>query len=250
MTHKRTLPGIGSFCLLFAAVGLTAVPCSAEETLESVEKKITEQWAKIKSLTAETKLETLRIRSDGRSAQDNRGQYAHLKADGKELFRHEVKTKLISTQGNMAEKIEESIVMCGDGKWLYSLAERDGQRQATKRDQLSSGIGIGGKAYLEYLHKNTVLTLGGDATVDGREVWVLEATPKGIGAKAVRSKYYVSKELGMLLKRETLNISGSEPKPQTTYTVTNIKTDAELEPEKFVFQLPPGVELVDRTSTE
>lgn len=227
-------------------VAAWAVPGFGTETVESIEKRSAEQWAGIKSLTAETSLQGSRTYPTMRTQNANTGVYQHLKKGNKELFRQDIKSR----QGTLLEGkteenvVEESMIMVADGEVIRMYTESATQRLATKRTQAGSGIAIGGRELFDFMRKGASLRVLPDAKIDGQDAYAIEAAIDGGKFKTL---YYISKDRGIMLQRVAITIKEDEETPSTVYTIKNIKTGVEIDPSIFVFEFPPGVEVKDQT---
>jgi outer membrane lipoprotein-sorting protein len=90
------------------------------------------------------------------------------------------------------------------------------------------------------LRADNIVTQCPDTTVNGQPCYVIEARPKdGAG---MTQRWYCHKQTGFPLKTERLNASG---RPAVVTTYTNVRFNAALDPELFVFQAPQDVPIED-----
>src|SRR5262249_17648891 len=97
--------------------------------------------------------------------------------------------------------------------------------------------------------QNFNLKLLPDEKVDGKPCWAIELVIKDPAARAMmgRTVTYYDKNNGIGVKSVTTDKDG---KVTTTSTTTDIKLNADIKPDKFVFKAPEGVKVQDLTATE
>ena len=85
-----------------------------------------------------------------------------------------------------------------------------------------------------------------DETVDGKSTFVLEMTlkDKQAGIPIGKSKLYYDKATGIAIKSISYD---DKDKPSGTMTTSDIKIDANIPADHFVFKVPVGVEVKDET---
>jgi len=81
--------------------------------------------------------------------------------------------------------------------------------------------------------------------VDGRAAYVIEVTV--VTPSYYKNLFYFDQESGMLTKTVMLNFKGQ---CLTSYTLTNLKLDVDINPDRFVFKAPEGVEIRDMTAPQ
>lgn len=247
MTHKNL-----AFALT-ALLGFT-VAASGAETLESVEKKIAEQLAKHKTLCFKSKstsdIQTAGMKMKMTAASTN--EFAR-RPENKWVSRTESKTSTARAIGDEKEEKEDATTLAiFDGQFMYVLTEMPKQKTAMKMkpDPKSSINPLDGKAMFEQLHKDYDLKLLPDETVDGKDTYAIEAVAKKreeageVFAKVVNC---YDKKTGVAVKSVVYDKAG---KVMTTSTTTDIKTDADIPADRFVFKAPPGVEVMDMTKLD
>lgn len=235
---------------LSVVVVVLALGCGtlrAEETLADVEKQIIEKWSKIQSLSAETKMDGKRVFPVGTSETDSSGTYFHKKVDGKSLFRQVVTSHQVMRMENQPETVtDQTLTMVADGTYIYSLSETATVRQGSKSHQQGTSISVGGAELIEYMRDDAKLQLLPDGVIDGQAVWVIDAAQNRGGGR-YKTRYYISKEHGMFLRRVSLTVDGTDEVPSTTLSLTNVKIGVDIPDDQFVLEFPPGVEINDRT---
>ena len=126
-----------------------------------------------------------------------------------------------------------------------------GKQKAAKRNPNSgtSRSPESGEALFDSLRKKGELRLLPDAEVDGKPAFVVEVKPKpeeqkGAPVPISTIRVYLAKETGIQVKSEFLDAGN---KPFTTVYYTGITLNAEVDPSRFVYTPPPGVEVEDYT---
>jgi len=217
---------------------LISVATASADTLESVEKVLTEKFQKYNSLSADMKM-TMQV-GPGMSA-DSTGTMEFLRHDGKEKFRSEMTMKM----NHGGQTMESQMLNIFDGENAYTVNEMMGQKHVVRTNPSQVAGRAGGKAFFEDLKRDHTLKLLPDAKVEGATTYVIEAiakkpTPQGPG----QMKYYFDKAKGLMVKMEGLNTAGD---PIMTVTMSNIKVDPKLDPVRFVFKPEPGTNVIDMT---
>jgi outer membrane lipoprotein-sorting protein len=219
------------------------------ETLEEVEKKITELTTKHKSveLKMKTKMDVAMEQMSEKSEADSTVIYA--KKGEKWLSRNETKSTGTRKVGEQPEeKLDSKMLVIYDGQHTYTLMESPQFTQASKQ-KTESQDPFGNKMW-EGLHKHMNIKLLPDQTVDGKSTWVIEMRPKADedappeameAMNNTRSVVHYRKSDGVAVKSVTYD----KDKPTVTMTVTDIKYDVEPKPDTFTFKAPEGVTVMD-----
>jgi outer membrane lipoprotein-sorting protein len=241
----------GTRCLA-AVVALTMVfPVwvAAEDTLESVEKQIIEKTEKIKSLSSrmkmvtETKGEHFQMKSTAEGTQE------YARRGEKTLFRVDSKSSTtMKIAGGEETKTDETTKMISDGEYMYTLSEGAEGKRAFKMKQPQGSSNVSSREMFDFLRKDHELKLLPAEKIDGKDVWVIRAVPKNLPPETKQeTRYYYLKDNGQLAKTisESKNPDGEST---VTMTTSDIKIDPNLDPDRFVFKAPEGVEVVDMTA--
>ncbi len=215
---------------LLAGLCLSSMALAAEETLESVEAKAAEAWAKCKSLTADIDVTADIPLGKTRLNLSGTGTLACLKEDGKEKFRQEFTAKMPEPM-TMEAKIDALF----DGTDFYATTEIFNKKNTEKsKPSLDQGaIPPGGGALFSSLKEELDLTLMPDEEVDGSACYVIEGTLKEKADSIPFSKaaIYIDKEIGVqrkiaLFENDTV---------AATFLFKNIKTDVDIPAATFVY---------------
>ena len=209
----------------------------AGETVEDVSKKIAAASAKLKSFTAKSTTVT-ETRQEGFSmVSTTKGTTEMLRKGADFLVRTESQTAMETTIGGNTTKQTTSMLMINDGSYTYTLSETAGMKSAYKT-KMEKSEADPFKAW----QANSELKVLPDSTLDGHEVWVIEATPKGNQTAQGKTVIYYQKDSGQMIKMVTYAPDG---KPTMTTTCDDIKINGEVSPDRFVFKAPPGVDVQD-----
>ena len=229
--------------ILVPVVALFVTGSVLGDKLEEAEKKITEARAKHKSVqtksktTQEFKSEQMEMKSETVGTQEYR------KKDGRYLLRVEMKTKgTQKIKGQPDQKIDTTVLMIDDGKFLYTLNTMGTSRTATKMKRNPDMFE--GKAYFKQLRKHFTLKLLPDEKVDGKDAYVIETKPKTDNPATSKAIYYFDKKTGIDLKMVSYDGKG---KAVMTTVTTDVKLNAEIKDDRFVFKAPEGVQVADMT---
>jgi outer membrane lipoprotein-sorting protein len=231
---------IGLWVLAGWLVSLTGAVIWADD-LATVEKDLTRAWDKTKSMTAKITMTTNMDMGGKPLESKGDGTLEMLHKGDKIYMRMELKTTMPQPVG--ATATEQSMLTILDGEYAWTLSETMGQKMAMKTKPDARMMGDPKSTFAE-LRKDHELKLLPDETVDGTKVYVIEATPKDTGGTPSKTLLYFGKDHGMLVKTLVQNPEG---KPTMTMTYTDIKYDVDINPDRFVFKPPPGVEVQDLT---
>jgi len=165
-------------------------------------------------------------------------------SDGTIFLRQEKQGYRFGTLKGKEQKASDRGLVVVDRTGYYSLSETDGQYYAKKATIIPSTFGDPEVVLTEML-KNADMKLLPDEKHEGADCYVFEtmarrATP----LQPAKVLHYFRKEGGMLVLRVGLTPSGSE---MFRVECKNVKVNVDIKPERFKFELPPGVELHDAT---
>jgi len=232
---------------MFAA--LLVLACSAvarAETLESFKKTIHAKVSAYKSLQYKTKVVS-EIVNEQMTYKSNTEQTAQFVKQGEKSLSHvETKTSSQTKMTGMDQKMEATSLDVCDGQYAYNYTDSSGQKTATKRkvDPKKDASPFDPMRGFKMSEEHFTMKMLPDETIDGKPVYVVEMTlkeqPQGMPMGA--SRIYYDKGTGISVKSVTLDDKG---KPATTMTTTDIKIDANVPADRFVFKAPEGVPVTD-----
>jgi outer membrane lipoprotein-sorting protein len=233
---------------LVALAGLMCGLCTAvvwADDLATVEKQISQAWDKHKSMTAKINMSS--SMDMGGTVMESKGEgiMELMRKGDKTFYRMELKSTMPQPVGAEA-KMEQNMLSILDGEFAWMLSEMSGQKMAMKTKPDPRMTGEPKAMFAEY-RKDHELKLLPDDTVDGKKAYVVEATPKDKAAGSGKALLYFDKESGAMLKMVAQTPDG---KPTMTMTYSDVKYDVDINPDRFVFKAPPGVEVQDMTKVE
>ncbi len=229
----------GMFVLLFVA-GPVAVGFA--DTLEEVEKKLTDAAKSVKSMKMKVSMEMEMANSDAAAVSRMTGTHWQKRDGDKLMMRTEGQTISVEKIGDTERESLQKTVMVNDGEFVYTLTDRDGETTAvkTKTAPEVSPIWKAGEAD----HDLKVLD---EEKVDGSDCYVIEMTPKQNDAgDQSRTVYYCRKDCGVPAKTV---IFGPDGHVKTVVLVTDIRINVDIPDDKFKFETPEDVPVKDLTGT-
>lgn len=213
--------------------GLLALSARAE-TVEDLEKKLTEIIAKQKSLQYKI---TSALNNDGTKSEASTTLDVVRKGE-RWMMRMETRSKTGP---------ESSTMVVFDGEVQWTLIEGPGFKQVTKQkfDPKTMANPFDIKKQFANMRENFELKMLPDEKVAGHDCWVLEKTPKGAatpGTSRGKMVDYYDKTNGTLVKGVS---GGGDAKYQSTTTLEDVKIDANIDAERFKFKVPEGAQVMD-----
>ena len=228
--------------LLAACVVLFPMAALAGDTLESVEKTITEKWTALSSMSAKMTMVSEMDMGGTKMSMKAESVVEYLKKDGKELHRQEMTTE---TTFGAGQSMKSSTMSVDDGEFLWVLQEQMGNQTVMKQKSGQMQGNPGGKKMFADLRERSDLKLLPDEKVDGMDCHVIEGTPKKAGPmQATKELYYFGKKNGLLVKMVGM---GENDKKMMTITFSDVKINPKLDPARFVFTVPEGAQVMDMT---
>lgn len=226
------------------AVATIVCTSAVADDLEALEKKIHDKSKAIKSLKADSKTVTNMATEGFKMESESVGTYECLKNDdGKLMLRMESKDKSKTEVAGQTTNTESTMLMISDGTTTYTLSDAAGVKSASKTVQGDWDVA----PFSTYRDMYTIKQLP-DEKFDGNSVWVFEMTPKDVNA-AQMSKMVIAyhKECGWPVRTITYGTDGKE---MSKSTMTNVRLNEKISPDRFVFKAPPGVEITDYSNIQ
>jgi outer membrane lipoprotein-sorting protein len=226
---------------------LLAFPATtiAEETIDTVEKKIVETFDQYDSMTY--KLTMTMEAAMGGMTMTGKGEGAseYMKKGDKSLFRQEMTITVENSMSPGQPMTSNSTIIC-DGEFVYTVQEQGSLKQAFKQNIADTDSAPGGKMMFENLKKNSNLKLLLDEKINGEEAYVIEVVPKQVNPMGgpTKIKRYIIKKTAVPAK---LEMFGPDGKVMMTITMSDVKIDPKIDPSRFVFKAPEGVQVNDQT---
>lgn len=220
------------------------------ETLEEVEKKISDLIGKYKTIQYKHKysmnldMEQMKMKSSGDGTvaykrKGDKGYMSRIETKGKEVRK---------IQDQAEENVESSNLMVFDGKHLYNYMVSGETKHAMKSTPPEGGMNpFDHTALFKEQHKHFDFKLLPDEKVDGKPVWVIEGKLKEQAvptqaANAFRSVSYYDQKTGIGIKSVSYDKDGKEV---SSSVISDLKLDGEISDDQFVFKAPEGVEVMD-----
>lgn len=235
---------------LIVAFAFTATTRSVRaESLQDVEKKIHDKLAKAKSIQYKSKGTSSVSMGEGSTKTDMEMTVEYKKDGDKILSRTETKSKMVINMSGTEQKTDSTMIAVSDGKVSHVLSESNGQKQIVKqnvntKDQPNPFDQMSLFKMMEQTYNMKLLP---DEKVDGKTVYAIETTAKDEAMKAYigRTVSYYDQSNGLPVKTVQYDSKG---KLTGTFTMTDIKVDADIKPDRFVFKAPEGVPITDMTA--
>lgn len=161
------------------------------------------------------------------------------------LYRREMKYDTRTQIGQQKLKIEQSELIIDDGRVRYLVREALGRTTAVKT-RSAPLEDADPRALFEALRATHKLRITGEGTLDGQQVLRIEARPKTPNPKSPYevSEYALSLEHGGFVRLVRKDYNG---KPVETVRWSDYAFDKPIDPKRFEFKPPEGVQVIDRT---
>lgn len=225
-----------------------SVTALAEDDLESVQKKIIEAWTRHKSLTAKMTMSSRLAVGDTTVTATGDGTYEFLRHEGKLLSRMDLKSTAIQKSDEQENKLDQHMLMISDGDISHTLIEIAGADSRVVKSAVAPNQKGDPKALFEFLRRQGAVAVSPEDTLEGRKVYVIEVifreTPP---FSPVKQRLSFDQESGFLVRIVGL---GEGDLPMSTMTYSDIKVNVPIDPERFKFTIPEGVEVIDETMPE
>lgn len=239
MIKQRRIIGV------FALAGVFAAPAIGYgASLEDIEKQIKAAFEKLKTYSVNIASVT-DIKQGGQNISMNMtGKYEAMNTeDGKNKYRLEGKsTTKMEGMENMPGMGEQEILIVCDGEYTYQMQSMMGMKNAVKSKADADAIPWS-KQRDEY--EFTVLP---EEQVDGQDCFVVEGKAKTAGGMGLsRVVFYVRKDLGAMVKQVAYDAEGNTI---NTVNFTDAQANPDLSPDRFKWETPEGVTVVDRTGED
>lgn len=161
------------------------------------------------------------------------------------LYRREMKYVTQTQIGQQKLKIDQSELIIDDGRLRYVMREAMGRTSAIKTRSAPLDD-ADPRVLFETLRATHTLRLSGEKQLDGQRVLLVEARPRTPNPTSPYqlSVYAISLEHGGLVQLARKDKDG---KPVETIRWSDYVFDQPIDPKRFEFKPPEGVEVIDRT---
>jgi len=234
-----------AFAVTFFGSGVL-VAAAPRHTLEALEKEIAEKWAKINTMSAKMTMTSDMVSEGSTSKTNSTGTYECRRIGDKMAYRVESKYTMVNNFGGNEMKMESSATSICDGDFIYVLTEQMGQKMATKMKAEQSKP-MDATTTLASMRERHELKVLPDETIDGRTVHTIEAIARNAASSPMpRMVMYVAEDAGLLVRTIAFDKDGKEV---SVVNFTDIKINEDIPAERFVFDAPEGVKVMDMTAT-
>lgn len=239
MSARRGIIGFVAGLVIVCGVGPTV-----GDTIETAGKAIRESAKKVKSLSAAMRTVSEMSGEGYKHKTVVEGRFEMVHKGDKFLTRIESKDSSTTEVGGKPEKREGTTLVVSDGEFTWSYIQANGEKNVYKMKAPAPWD----LDPFEQYGKTHALELLPDEKIDGADVYVVRATPKAAGGQPASGKMtlYYRKDCGFAVKIVTADAAGE---PKSTMTYSDLKLDAEISPDRFVFKAPEGVKVTDMTQT-
>ncbi|HWL95054.1 MAG TPA: sigma-E factor regulatory protein RseB domain-containing protein [Phycisphaerae bacterium] len=231
-----------SICIL---VGLSATSGRAED-FKAVKKAIHDKISKLESFSYKMHSTQDMNNPSYQSKTVSDAAIEYVRKGGKVLYRTEMNTKMDVKMGDTEQKTDMKMIAVHDGEYTWSYSENNGQKSATKQkgDPAAAMNPFDALTSFKESEKMFAIKALPEEKVDGKACWVLEMMPKDESMKQFtgRTLAYYDKETGISLKIVAHDPQG---KVMSTTTMTELKTNPSISPDRFKFTPPAGVEVME-----
>lgn len=238
--HYRTL--LTTIAVVLVASVSTA---GADEQLDALEKRISAGWKRVNSMTAKMTMTMEMEQPAAKTKTTINATVEFLRRGEKMLSRTEGEMTMTMDMGGKENITKVPFLAISDGEFTRSLIEQMGQKRCikAKADQNT----LTGEAMFKNLREQFELTMGDDQEIDGEKCWVVYGKPKTPAqpGQPVRMACYIRQKDAATV--QLLGYDASD-KQVTATTYRDIKFNEKLDPKRFEFEVPEGVQVIDRTN--
>lgn len=238
--HYRTL------LVAIAFVLVTSVSAAvADEKLNALEKEIAAKWQKVNSMTAKMNMTMEMDQGAMKMKNTMKATVEYLRKGEKMLSRLEGEMEMVMDMGGQKNTMSTPMLTVSDGEITHMLVEQMGQKMCMKTKTEANSTT--GEAMFKLLREQFDLTVADDEEVDGEKCWVVHGKPKTATqpGQPVKMVYYFRQKDGATV--QMLGYDASDKKVMTA-TYSEIKFNEKLDPKRFEFEVPEGVQVMDMTN--
>lgn len=242
-------PSLACPIVVVACLTIPTVPAQAEETLDTILAKCEQNAVKYDTISARIRMSSEMNTGSAVIQSEANGSYEHRRHADKLLYRVEVKNQIKTKTRTRTIENEQDVLTVCDGQFAFTLAEQKGQKPTAVKDlPKASQTLLADRPFFEALVAAFNVTIKPDEQIEGHDVWVLEATPKNPSAtQAARSLHYIRKDSAIRVRSSGHDATGR--RTQLT-SLSDVKLNPPLDAERFLFEAPEGVQVVDMVGTK
>ena len=235
---RRILTALSILLLIVSAT-------RAEDTVESLEKKLNEAAAKVKSMSCKQREITDMDNGDGTSNHREASTSIELRRDGgKVQWRSEEKSVQVDRPSKDGRKWEFDSIEFDDGDRSWSVLTYKGKATYYKMTMRANKEIMADKSFFDHLKADNDLKVLPEITIDEKKCAVIESLPKQFKGKygpgEYATQYFIQLETGLIVKKVC---NHKKAKPMTTMTRSDIKLNPAIGPERFT--PPAGATIAD-----
>jgi outer membrane lipoprotein-sorting protein len=228
-----------SVCFSFAASSF------AGENLSSLEKKLDEAAAKVKSMSCKEHTIVSSDMGNGNSlSSESNGSLEFRREGGRIQWRSEDRATQVQRSGKTESKQDFENVRFDDGEKSWMVLKSGGKITAYKLKMRTSVEIFADKSFFGGLSADNEVRGLPEEDIEGKKVAVIEALPrmfKGkLGPGQGVTKYFIQQDTGLIVKKVIHDVKA---RPMTTLTRSDIKLNPALEPGRFA--PPTGATVID-----
>ena len=216
--------------------------------VEDVLKEISEKTKKLDSFRAKYRMKAQMSQPGYSMKSTAEGLTEWLRDGNKYMMRNEAQTRSETVTNGQTHKTESKMLSINDGEFLWTYSETNGQKSAAKNKLRENTTTVDDpfkamRAYYDF-------ALLPEEKLDGHACYVIEAKAKPgspmatVGGKVIG---HYRKSDGVCAKSVSYDKKGN---PSSTTIYTNIEVNGRIDPDRFVFKAPPGVDVQDLTAQQ
>jgi|CXWL01.1.fsa_nt_gi outer membrane lipoprotein-sorting protein len=231
--------------LIMAFASATLIASPDPGSLEEAEKNIVDRYSSIQSLAA-----TMTTSEDSQEEQGKQvsviitRQIEWTRKGQGFLYRAQTQAKTTQTDAQGRSTRESSSTTVSDGERVVRLIEQDGTVSAIQR-KADVTVTPDLRALFEQLRKDNTLKRFPDVMVGNDDCYAIQLVPKEKkGSDILQTMIYFRKDIGLDVRTV---VYGKGNREIFTSTTTNVRLNPNLSPDRFVLNLPDGVELIDQS---
>jgi len=233
---------------LYVGMALAAYSASAlAATLDDVEQLVEEKWNGITSFRADISVDVKVPLGPLEVPSNAEGTIELMMVESGRKYRVKVKNHLAKSF-LMRDGLTQDVLTIFDGEHEYTELTIFGRKQVNKRvpDTPGANQPMGGSAVFERLRSQGDVTLAGETEIDGAPVWIIDVKSNGKPIEVQgpiepsRIRVFLSQESGLQVRLLMFDEKNEE---LLRMRYSNLQLNPELEPARFTYTPPPGVEV-------
>ncbi len=236
---------------IVAVVVSSTMLCAAraDEKVDAAIKEVLSAASKIDSMKADVQAITESGKKDEKSSYHRSEAIAsieHVRKNDHILTRYDGTSSGENRKaGQHSVQIDNKMLMIVDEEYTYWFRESKEGKVAMKTEPSNAGGHLPDEGYFKAIRKAHDLKLMPEEEEAGKRFTVFAGEPvKGSPSNAGSIGLYFDKETGLLLKK---TLTRSDGKPFRTTKLKNVRTNGNIDSERFVFKAPEGVRVQDLT---